>query len=316
MSIPNFTAGGLLKNYEFWSKNITDPSILSLIKGLTLSFSFFPNSGSAKRENQFSDDEKAVIRSEIEAQLTQEVIEIAPNFDQNEYISTIFVVPKKDGGYRVILNLKHLNEFIEKSHFKMSSLNAAIDLMTKDCYMASVDFKSAYYSVSVREKYRKYLRFEFEGVKYQYTCLPMGLTTGPRDFTKIMKVIFRILREKGHLNTFYIDDSFLVGKTFTQCAKNVIDTVTLSSKAGFTVQPDKSVFTPSKTLKYLGVILNSSNMTVSLGSDKILSFKTKISSVLNSKRCTLQFLSELVGMLVASFCAVPYGKLYFRQLEI
>ena len=78
--------------------------------------------------------------------------------------------------------MKLFNEFVEKTHFKMSSLQSAIDLMTKDAYLASVDFKSAYYSVSIRKSDRKYLRFIHKGQKYEYCALPNGLTTGTKRF--------------------------------------------------------------------------------------------------------------------------------------
>ena len=53
-----------------------------------------------------------------------------------EYISTVFLCPKKDGGYRLILNLKNLNDHVQYQHFKMDTLQSAIRLMTPNCYMA------------------------------------------------------------------------------------------------------------------------------------------------------------------------------------
>ena len=38
-----------------------------------------------------------------------------------EYISSIFIRPKKDGTYRLILNLKNLNDHVEYHHFKMDT---------------------------------------------------------------------------------------------------------------------------------------------------------------------------------------------------
>ena len=311
-----FKAGGLKKNYEFWAKNISDPSILSIISDLTINFSLFPDRGSVYTENRFSETDKRAISSEINSFLSQSIIEPVTQKDPDEYYSKIFCVPKKDGGSRVILNLKHLNNFVEKSHFKMNSLNTAIDLMSENCYMASVDFKSAYYSVVVRQECRKYLRFRFDGKNYQYTCLPMGLTTGPRDFTKIVKTLFKMLREKGHLSTFYIDDSFLVGKTYEECAVNVIDTVNLTQDAGFTINSEKSVLFPTTEIRFLGVILNSRITTVSLGLDKLKAIKSKIEHILRLKNFTIMCLAELVGKLVFVFCAIQYSKLYYRQLEI
>ena len=68
----------------------------------------------------------------------------------------------------------------------MDTLNTIINLMQKDAYMASVDLKDAYYSVKVDEKFRKYLRFWWEGQLYQFTCLPNGLSSAPRLFTNII----------------------------------------------------------------------------------------------------------------------------------
>ena len=48
----------------------------------------------------------------------------------------------------MILNLKKLNQYASKTHFKMDTLNTIIKLIEKDCYMASIDLKDAYYCVN------------------------------------------------------------------------------------------------------------------------------------------------------------------------
>ena len=60
---------------------------------------------------------------------------------RGEYISTIIVRPKKDGGHRLFLNLKSLNEHVEYHHFKMDTLQSEIRLMTPNCILASVDLR-------------------------------------------------------------------------------------------------------------------------------------------------------------------------------
>ena len=66
-----------------------------------------------------------------------------------EFISPIFVRPKKDGTNRMILNLKDLNQHLQCLHFKMETLIDAIRLMTPKCFMGSVDLKDVYYSVPI-----------------------------------------------------------------------------------------------------------------------------------------------------------------------
>jgi hypothetical protein len=58
---------------------------------------------------------------------------------------------------------------------------------------------------------QKYLRFIWKEFYFQYSCLPNGLTSAPRLFTKLMKPVFATLRQYGYKNAGYIDYSLLIG---------------------------------------------------------------------------------------------------------
>jgi hypothetical protein len=112
-------------------------------------------------------------------------------FNEHQYISPIFTVPKKDKNeYRMILNLKELNEYIEPHHFKMETFESALKLIKPFSYFESIDLRHAYYSINMAENDQKFLRFQWTETLYQYTCLPNGITSAPRIFTKLMKPIY------------------------------------------------------------------------------------------------------------------------------
>ena len=71
----------------------------------------------------------------------------------------------------------------------MDTLDTLITLMKPGCYMASIDLRDAYYTVAIHLDHQKYLNFVANGVLYQYTCLPNGLASAPRIFTKLMKPV-------------------------------------------------------------------------------------------------------------------------------
>ena len=137
----------------------------------------------------------------------------------------------------------------------MDTLEAAISMMKPGCYMALVDLKDAYYTVSIDLSHQKYLKFCFEGEYFQYTCLPNGLASAPRIFTKLLKPVYSALRGAGHLSSGYIDDSYLQGDTFQECHGNVVDTTTMFTRLGFFVHPEKSVFVPSQDWHFSALIL-------------------------------------------------------------
>ena len=126
----------------------------------------------------------------------------------------------------------------------------------------------AYYSIPIRSTDRKYFRFWYNGQKYQFNSPVMGLATAPRVFTKILKPVFANLRQKGHISTSYIDDSCLQGGTYKDCENNIKDTVLLMDSLGLTVHPTKSVLTPARQITFVGFILCSESMTVTLTRDK------------------------------------------------
>ena len=105
---------------------------------------------------------------------------------------------------------------------------SAITLMSPNCYMASIDLKDAYYSVSIDTNHRKYLRFIWKNQLFQITCLP----NGKRIFTKLMKPAYSTLRCKGFENVGHIGDTYLKGSTFHDCKINVSTTVKLSLLTG------------------------------------------------------------------------------------
>ena len=107
--------------------------------------------------------------------------------------------------------------------------------------MASLDLKDAYYSIPIAEEDRKILMFQWKGKYYHFTCLPNGLSSAPRIYTKILKPVYARLRSIGHTCMGHIDDSLLVGQSFNSRHRNIADTVTLFTYLGFTIHPVKSV---------------------------------------------------------------------------
>ena len=281
---------------------------------MDIEFKTWAQQESVPRPINFNDQEHEIIQLEL-SKLKRKGVIVRSTHSPEEFISNIFIRPKKDGSYRLILNLKQLNENVTKRHFKMQGLSHAINLMTQDCYMASIDWKDAYYSVPVDPEYQKYLKFYWNGQLWQFTCLPNGLTCGPRVFTKITKPIFSQLRKAGHLTANYIDDSFLMGDTLEDCRNNVQATMDLSLKCGFIVHPDKSVFEPSQQLTYLGFVLDSRRMTVSLGKDKADKLQEPCQSVLDKNSLSIRDVAELVGRMVGSFPGIEFGHLYYRILD-
>ena len=232
-----------------------------------------------------------------------------------EYISPIFIVPKKNGEYRMILNLKQLNENIVYHHFKMETFESALKLVKKNCYFASVDLRHAYYSVPLSEEVQKKFRFQKSGKVYQYTSLANGVACAPRLYTKLMKPVYASLRMLGHTNSGYIDDFLLVADTFSECEENVHDTVSLMTDLGFIVHNKKSVFIPTQKSTFLGNNIDSDKMIVTLPPEKVSVIVQECEVLYRKRVAKIRDVAQVLGLMVSTFSAVEYGPLFYRQLE-
>ena len=115
----------------------------------------------------------------------------------------------------------------------------------------------------------KNISFLWDNTLYQYTCLPNGLASAPRMFTKLMKPMYATLREQRYINLGYIDDCLLLGSTAEECNRNVIETLKLSKQLGFMHHPEKSVLQSCEKITFLGFTIDSVAITVTLPSHKV-----------------------------------------------
>lgn len=180
------------------------------IQGYRLEFKTTPIQFSPSIQPSRSKDKCELIQREIDSLLSKGAITVARH-SQGEFLSNIFLVPKKTSDFRPVINLKPLNEFVHQIHFKMENIESVKQLLRSGDFMATVDLQDAYSSIPIHISDRKYLRFLWRNTLYEFTCLPFGYSLAPRTFTKILKPAQAALRCKGIRVVFYIDDILIFG---------------------------------------------------------------------------------------------------------
>jgi hypothetical protein len=59
----------------------------------------------------FFDKEKSLIDKEVQTMLDKGVI-LLSSHEKDQFISNIFLVPKQNGKYRTVINLRQLNKYV------------------------------------------------------------------------------------------------------------------------------------------------------------------------------------------------------------
>lgn len=94
----------------------------------------------------FGGFEKQLIEDEI-VTLKSKGASKEVTYCSNEFHSNIILVTKKTGDMRPVINLKPLNVFVQKIHFKMENINTALHTIAPGDYLVSIDLKDAYFSI-------------------------------------------------------------------------------------------------------------------------------------------------------------------------
>ncbi len=122
-----------------------------------------------------------VLCEEIAVLLAKDAIEPVPPAEMRQgFYSPYFLVPKKGGGLRPILDLRVLNRALHKLPFKMLTHGRMIKCIQPQDWFAAIDLKDTYFHVSILPRHRPFLRFAFEWRAWQYRVLPFGLSLSPR----------------------------------------------------------------------------------------------------------------------------------------
>ena len=197
----------------------------------------------------------------------------------------------------------------------MEDFRTAINILEEGDFMASIDLKDAFLMIPIHLADRKYLRFIYNRKLYQFTALPFGLASSPFVYTKILRAVLAWLRKRGIRVTNYLDDFLFFGRTISECLEFIKLAMKLLESLGFLINFSKSNLTPNRRCRHLGIIIDSSAMTIEITKEKKQSIKNLIDKVLIKQGCRFDELMSLIGKLVAACPAVKSGWLYYKSLE-
>ena len=237
----------------------------------------------------------------------------------NHFVGHVFLRRKKSGNYRPIFNLKPLNQFVPYEHFKMENMPMLMTMLQLEDWMATLDLKDAYSCILIHPEHRKFLRFWWDNTLFQYRTLPFGLASAPRVFTKLLRPVVAFLRQMGIRLLIYLDDVILLNQSQIGLEKDKLTVLKLLHGLGFVVNLQKSMLSPAQQVEYLGYLINSKNLTLSLPQRRLLTMLTIRETclhVLTSSSIRVRMLSQLIGMLTSTVLAVLPAPLHYRFLQM
>ena len=182
-------------------------------------------------------------------------------------------------------------------------------------WTVSIDIRDAYLHVPMHQAVRKYLRFVVNKQVYQFTCLPFGLATSPRELTRLLRPVVALLRQRGVKLHVYLDDWLIRADTPEQAQLHAQPTIRVLQFLGWIINYEKSDLTPSQDFQFIGMQFNTRQFTVAPLPKMCLKVQSVHQHWMTNPNITAHDLHRLLGMLVFMASLVQRGRLRLRPVQ-
>ena len=245
----------------------------------------------------------------------------------NLQCSGVGVIPKKTGGWRMIMHLSappdsSINDGIDKEEFTLryATIDDAVQMINRlgsNSLLAKIDIKSAICTLPVRVEDRELLGICWRQKYYVDCCLPFGLRSAPFIFNQYAEALEWILRHNYLIPNIihYLDDFLIVGKPSSAECKIALQKMLHTCKQlGFPIA-ERKIEGPTTVITFLGILLDTATMELRLPHDKLEALTSLLRQWnTTKKKTTKRELLSLIGKLSFAAKVIPAGRIFLRRL--
>ena len=220
----------------------------------------FQNASNCRQHTQF-------LKNEILSRLQSGAISLVGKVgevDPPHIVSPITVEPTKP---RMCINLMYLNCFMKDTPFNLETLVDVPRTVQGGSFLTKLDDKSGYDNVFVTNSSRKLLGFQWGGYYFCCNTLPFGWKNSAYVYHTLNLQAMSFLRKKSISCLLYIDDRLIesfhgyvppnLNNPFMRAQVAIRYVVRFSVSLGYFLNIDKSIFLPTQSIVFLGMIIDS-----------------------------------------------------------
>ena len=235
-----------------------------------------------------------------------------------EVICPLGVVPKKGPvPYRLIHNVRYVNEFCTPRPFTYEKLSDLQNVVKSGWWMGKLDLSAGYHHIPLHPSQFKYFGFEFEGKVYTWRQLFFGLSPAPYVFTMILRNVAKRWRFDGIQLIHYLDDFGIFAPTRELCLQQLTRVMKDLVALGFVVNLEKSALDPTQTMEFLGYEVNTVSVpTFTVPPCRVAKLVCALQLLQNAPdgRCKVREVASVAGQILSMSLALAPARLFTRGL--
>lgn len=233
----------------------------------------------------------------------------------------VIVKRRPDGTLKVRITFdataSGLNDTLHLPSITLPSIDQVITSLRPDSVLTVFDLQDGFLHVPVHTAEVDLLgcRHPVTHQFYRYRYLPFGVASCPLLFCTVMNIIAYLLQQQDSSTSLflYIDDILAIAPSHPHAVTFQQHFRQTCASIGIRVNWAK-LEGPATRVKYLGFILDTSALTISLPAAKHAAIVALVSSTRQHTTAPAGQLASLAGKLVHISRVVPHGKMHLRPL--
>jgi len=214
-----------------------------------------------RRQFRLSEEDKAEATRQI---LEMERAQIIQPSDTTEYNSAIFLVRKKDGSRRLVVDLRGINSLIIPKLIQLPKIDELLDAITekKPRFLSCCDVRSSFWQLELTENSRELTTFSApDGRRFCYQRVPFGLQSAPSALVLYLANLFAD-KNRFHSLYIYMDDILIANSCFKTHLEQIKLTLETLQQNNVSLNPKKTELAYSQ-VEYLGFKISAEGLQLS-----------------------------------------------------
>ena len=178
------------------------------------------------------------------------------------YAAPVVIVREKDGGIRLCVDYRRLNAETVDDAYPLPRIQEFFDALVRAQFFSTLDLASGYHQIAMHPDDQHKTSFVTPMGLFEYTRMPMGLSSAPATFQRLMQstmsdFIFQFL-------LVYLDDLLVYSKTFDEHLAHLDRLLQRIIDAGLKLKMDKCQFL-RRQVYYLGHTISAEGVSCEAG---------------------------------------------------
>ena len=196
------------------------------------------------------------VKQHIQLLLDKKIIQKS----SSPYASPVVIVRKKDNSIRLCVDYRRLNAKTIPDAYPLPRIDDSLDALGGAKLFSTLDLASGYHQVAMSETDREKTAFITPFGLFEYLRMPMGLSTAPATFQRLMQttmndLVFQVL-------LVYLDDLLVYSKNFEEHLERLQIVFDRLREVGLKLNPKKCNFART-SVEYLGYTVSGNGIATS-----------------------------------------------------